>query len=99
MEVGRVRPPEDMRLSPAGREVGPLMVLLAPSPNPTRLALPSSLMLPTLTLETPSSGSGPSLILSASKASLLLAQVVWVWPPTLPVALALPTVLRSLKPP
>lgn len=97
MDVGRVRPPEDMRLSPAGREVGPLMVLLAPSPNPTKLALPSSLILPTLTLETPSSGSGPSLILSASKVSLLLAQVVW--PPTLPVALALPTVLRSFRPP
>jgi hypothetical protein len=52
-------------------------------------------MLPTL--ETPSSGSAPSLILSASKTSLPLVQVVW--PPKLPVALALPTVLRSLRPP
>ena len=88
-ELG-VRPPDDTRFR-FGREedVGPLMVL-APSPNPTRLAFPSSLML--LTLEAPSSWS--SLILSPSNASLPLAQVVR--PPTLPVALALPTVLRSL---
>lgn len=88
-ELG-VRPPDDTRFK-FGREeeVGPLMVL-APSPNPTRLAFPSSLIL--LTLDAASSGS--SLILSPSNASLPLAQVVR--PPTLPVALALPTVLRSL---
>lgn len=84
-EIGR--PPEEVRLRP-GCEMGPLMVL-APSPNPTRLASPS-LILPTL--DVPSSGS--SLILSTSGASLLLAQVVRA--PTLPVALALPTVLLSL---
>jgi hypothetical protein len=94
IEVGRAPgPPEDKRFNPAGREVGPLIVLLAPSPNPTRLALPSSLTL--LTLEVPSSGSWSSLILSASNASLPLAQVVR--PPMLPVALALPTVLRSFR--
>lgn len=87
IELGR--PLEDVRWSP-GCEIGPLMVL-APSPKPTRLASPSSLMLPTL--DTPSSA---SLILSASKASLPLAQVVRA--PTLPVALALPTVLLSFIP-
>src|SRR2546429_6060278 len=61
-------------------EMGPLTVLLAPSPKPTKLAFPSSLSPPVL--EVPSSWS--SLILSMSS----LAQVVL--PPTLPVALALP---------
>jgi hypothetical protein len=46
------------------------------------------------TLEVPSS-SWSSLILSASYVSLLLAQVVR--PAMLPVALALPTVLRSFS--
>lgn len=87
-ELG-VRPPDDTRWR-FGREMGPLMVL-APSPNPTRLALPSSLILPTL--DVPSSMVSSLILLSASKASLPLAQVVR--PPTLPVALALPTVLRS----
>lgn len=73
----------------AAVETGPLTVLLAPSPNPTRLEFPSSLNPPTL--ETPSSS--PSL--SWSRLSLPLAQVVR--PPMEPVALALPTVLLSLK--
>src|SRR2546429_4052988 len=70
-------------------EMGPLIVLLAPSPKPTKLAFPSSLRPPVL--EVPSSWS--SLILSVSSPTLALAHVVL--PPTLPVALALPTVLRS----
>lgn len=89
-------PPEDILPRPGCEEAeadGPLSVL-APSPNPTRLALPSSLML--LVLDAASSKPGPSLILSASSASLPLAQVVR--PPTLPVALALPTVLFSFRP-
>lgn len=75
-----------MKLTLLAVETGPLMVLLAPSPNPTRLAF-SSLRPPES--ETLSS----SFILSWSKMSLPLAQVVR--PPTLAVALALPTVLRS----
>lgn len=90
-ELGVRPPPEDTRFRFGRDEMGPLIVL-APSPNPTRLALPSSLAL--LTLEVPSSMVSSLALLSASKASLPLAQVVR--PPTLPVALALPTVLRSL---
>ena len=70
-------------------ETGPLTVLLAPSPKPTKLAFPSSLRSPVLE----ASSSGSSLILSVSSPTLTLAHVVL--PPTLPVALALPTVLRS----
>src|SRR3979490_1674942 len=62
-------------------EIGPLIVLLAPSPKPTKLAFPSSLRSPVL--EVPSSWS--SLILSVSSPTLALAHVVL--PPTLPVPL------------
>lgn len=107
-ELGVRAPPPDETRFKLGREIGPLIVL-APSPNPTRLALASSLTLLALSLSlslslstilealAPSSMVSSLALLSASspKASLPLAQVVRL-SPILPVALALPTVLRSL---
>ena len=60
-------------------EVGPLTVLLAVSPKPTKLASPSSL--------------NPALLTPSSASSLILSPESGMLPPILPVADALPTVL------